>query len=35
MTLATGTQFGLYEILSSLGAGWTGEVYLAEDSQIE
>ena len=35
MTLATGTKLGPYEILSPLGAGGMGEVYLANDSKLD
>jgi serine/threonine-protein kinase len=34
MTLPTGTRLGPYEIVSPLGAGGMGEVYLAEDSRL-
>ncbi|MDQ3648982.1 MAG: protein kinase [Acidobacteriota bacterium] len=33
--IANGTKFGHYEIRSQIGAGGMGEVYLAEDSQLE
>jgi len=35
MPLATGTKLGPYEILSPLGAGGMGEVYLANDSKLD
>jgi serine/threonine-protein kinase len=34
MTITAGTQLGSYKILSPLGAGGMGEVYLAEDTRL-
>ena len=34
MTLAPGSRVGPYEILSALGAGGMGQVYLAEDTRL-
>jgi serine/threonine protein kinase len=33
-TITSGTQLGHYKILSPLGAGGMGEVYLAEDTKL-
>jgi serine/threonine protein kinase len=35
MTLAAGTHLGRYEIRAQIGAGGMGEVYLAQDTELE
>jgi serine/threonine protein kinase len=34
MSLPAGARIGVYEVVSSLGAGGMGEVYRARDSQL-
>ena len=34
MKIAAGTRLGPYEIISPLGAGGMGEVYLGEDTRL-
>src|SRR5215831_18094329 len=34
MAIAAGTRFNQYELVSPLGAGGMGEVYLAEDTKL-
>ena len=35
MALTSGTKLGPYEIVSPLGAGGMGEVYLARDTRLD
>ena len=35
MTIAAGTKLGRYEIRSQIGAGGMGDVYLAQDAQLD
>ena len=35
MTIATGTKLGRYEIRSKIGAGGMGDVYLAQDTELD
>ena len=34
MTIPSGTKFGYYEVISQIGAGGMGEVYLANDTRL-
>src|SRR6266536_3557716 len=35
MSIAEGTRLGPYEVLSPLGSGGMGEVYLAQDTRLD
>src|SRR5687767_1530117 len=35
LTISAGTKLGRYEIRSQIGAGGMGEVYLAQDTELE
>ena len=34
MSLASGARLGVYEVVSAIGAGGMGEVYLARDTKL-